>query len=112
MPFLMPCPSKGCGDHMEPYLDPADNKVYCSSCDNEMSNVTHFVKIQLKSLKQFKKKKSISFSVKCQKCSKEDRPKIVNNNIICPYCKSIHSHLSEPFKIMLKEKLKSVNEDI
>jgi DNA-directed RNA polymerase subunit RPC12/RpoP len=112
MPFLMPCPNKGCGDQMEPYLDPSDNKVYCSSCDKEISNVTHFVKIQMKSLKQYRKKKSLSFLVKCQKCSKEDRPKIVKDKIVCPNCNEDHSHLSEPFKIMLKEQLKKVNQDV
>jgi hypothetical protein len=112
MPFLMQCSNKGCGDHMEPYLDQSDKKVYCSSCDKELVNVTHFVKIQMKTLKQFKQKKSISFGVKCQKCSKEERPYIVKNDIICPHCKATHDHLSEPFKIMLREKLKTANQDI
>jgi predicted Zn-ribbon and HTH transcriptional regulator len=112
MPFLMLCPNKGCGANIEPYLDPSDNKVYCSSCDKEIPNVTHFVKTQMKSLKQFKPKKTVSFGVKCQKCFKEDRPKIINKDIACPHCKSIHSHLSEPFKIMLKDKLKTAGEEL
>ena len=104
MPFLMLCPNKGCGSQMEPYLELTDNK--------EISNVTHFVKMQMKSLKQFRKKKNLSFSVKCQKCNKEDRPKIVNKEVACPSCNTIHSHLSEPFKIMLKEQLKTANQDV
>lgn len=112
MPFLMLCPNKGCGSQMEPYLELTDNKVYCSNCDKEISNVTHFVKMQMKSLKQFRKKKNLSFSVKCQKCNKEDRPKIVNKEVACPSCNTIHSHLSEPFKIMLKEQLKTANQDV
>lgn len=112
MPFLMNCSNKGCGDHMEPYLDPSDNNVYCSSCDKELSNVTHFVKHQMKTFKQFRKKKNISFAVKCPSCSKEDRPKIVDKKITCPSCDKELSHLSEPFKIMLKEQLKKANQDI
>lgn len=112
MPFSILCPHKGCRDQMEPYLDTDTNLVYCSSCDQEIPNITHFVKIQMKSFKQFRKKKTISFSVKCQKCSKEDRPKIVNDQIICSFCKAEHAHLSEPFKILLKDKLKSIEQDV
>jgi hypothetical protein len=112
MPFLMTCSNKGCGDQMEPYIDPASDKVYCSSCDQELTNITHFTKIQMKSSKQFRKKKNISFGVQCKRCLKEDRPIILNKEISCPHCKSNHNHLSEPFKIMLKEKLKTANQDI
>ena len=97
---------------MEPYLDPKDDKVYCSICDKEISNVTHFTKIQMKTLKQYKEKKVISFAVKCQKCGKEDRPKLVDDDIVCRFCKKPLDHLSEPFKIMLKQKLKTVGQDV
>lgn len=112
MAFSTYCTNKGCGKHMEPYLDSSDDKVYCSVCDNEIPNITHFAKMQMKTLKQFKKKTQLSFSVKCKKCNKEDRPKIVNNDVQCPYCKVSHTHLSEPFKIMLREKLKTADQDI
>jgi len=108
----MVCNNKGCGKQMEPYLDPKDDKVYCSACDKEMTNVTHFVKVQMKALKQFKQKNTISFGVKCQKCGKEDRPKVVGEDIVCPSCKKPHEHLSEPFKIMLREKLKTAGQDV
>jgi Zn finger protein HypA/HybF involved in hydrogenase expression len=97
---------------MEPYIDPTDDKVYCSLCDKEMPNVTHFTKVQMKSMKQYRQKKSTSFSVKCQSCGKEDRPNLVNNDIVCPGCNKPHAHLSEPFKIMLREKLKTVGKDV
>lgn len=112
MPFSMICNNKGCGKQMEPYLDVKDNRVYCSSCDREMNNVTHFVKVQMKSLKQFRQKQTVAFGVKCQNCNKEAQPKIVNDDIVCPSCNKVHTHLSEPFKIMLKDKLKTANKDV
>lgn len=108
----MPCGNKGCGKQMEPYIDPKDDKVYCSECDKEIPNITHFAKMQMKSLKQYKQKKAVSFSVKCQSCGKDERPKLVNKDIVCPGCNKPHSHLSEPFKIMLREKLKTVSHDV
>ncbi len=112
MPFSMNCTNRGCGKFNEPYLDPADDKVYCSECDKEIANVTRFVIIQMKSMKQFKQKKTISFGVKCKNCGKEDRPKIFKDDIICPSCNKPHTHLSEPFKIMLREKLKTATQDV
>jgi rRNA maturation endonuclease Nob1 len=108
----MTCTNKGCGEVMEPYLDPKNDKVYCSKCDKEISNVTHFTKIQMKMLKQFKQKKVISFAVKCKNCEKEERPKLVGEDIVCGSCKKPLDHLSEPFKIMLRDKLKTVTQDI
>lgn len=108
----MVCMNKGCGKQMEPYLDPKDDKVYCSQCNRELSNITHFARIQMKSLRQFKPKNTISFAVKCPKCGKEDRPKVVKDDIVCVGCQKPLDHLSEPFKIMLREKLKTVGQDI
>jgi len=110
--FSMPCSNKGCGKLQEPYLDPKTDKVFCSLCDGEISNITHFAKMQMKTLKQYKQKKTVSFAVKCPKCGKEDRPKVIANDIICANCNKPMDHLSEPFKIMLKEKLKTVNQDV
>lgn len=107
MPFSMYCTNKGCGEQMEPYLDLSDDKVYCSNCDREIVNVTHFVKVQMKTLKQFRQKKSIAFGVKCKKCSRESVPKILNDKIVCSFCDTEHTHLSEPFKILLKDKIKN-----
>lgn len=109
---MMNCTNKGCGIQMEPFIDLKDNKVYCSQCEKELENVSHFTKTQMKALKQFKKKKIISFSVKCQNCGKEERPNLVKQDIVCPACNKTHNHLSEPFKIVLRDKLKNVNQDI
>jgi rRNA maturation endonuclease Nob1 len=110
--FSMPCTNKGCGKLQEPYLDPQTDKVYCSLCDLEISNITHFAKIQMKTLKQYKVKKTVSFAVKCPSCNKEDRPKVVGQDIVCAFCRKPMTHLSEPFKIMLREKLKTVGQDV
>ena len=112
MPFMTNCVNKGCGKLMEPYIDPKDDKAYCSDCDRELPNITHFAKVQMKSLKQFKQKKGLAFAVKCQSCGKEERPKLVKDDIVCPGCNKPHTHLSAPFKIMLKEKLKTAGQDL
>jgi len=111
MPFAMSCTNKGCGKTQEPYLDPKDDKVYCSLCDREISNISYFAKVQMKSLRQFKQKKNISYSIKCKKCEREGRPKIVNDDVICAFCSKPLDHLSLPFKNMLKEKLKNINDE-
>lgn len=108
----MVCTSKGCGKQMEPYLDPKDDKVYCAKCDKELNNVTHFAKVQMKTLRQFKEKKTVSFAVKCPKCGKEERPKLSGEDILCRSCLKPLDHLSEPFKIMLRDKLKTVGQDV
>lgn len=112
MPFMTYCTNKGCGKQMEPYLDQKDDKVYCSDCDRELPNITPFAKVQMKTLKQFKQKKAMSFAVKCKNCGKEERPKLVKSDIVCSSCNQPHTHLSEPFKIMLREKLKTAGQDL
>jgi len=112
MPFSMNCTNKGCGKTQEPYIDPKDDKVYCSLCNREIENVTYFAKAQMKSLKQFKPKVAVSFAVKCDKCGKEARPKLINNDVVCSGCNKSLDKLSIPFKNMLKEKLKTVGQDV
>jgi ribosomal protein L34E len=112
MPFSMPCTNKGCGKTQEPFIDPKDDKVYCSVCEKELANISHFTKVQMKSMKQFRQKNTTSFSVKCSKCGKEGRPKLSNNDVICSGCLKPLDNLSTPFKNMLKEKLKDVDKDV
>ena len=100
-----------CGQ-VEPYMDPKTEKVYCPSCNSEIPNITHFMKMTMKTLKQFRQKPQIPFGVKCQNCGKEAQPKVVKDDIVCPGCDKAHSHLSEPFKIMLKDKLKTANKEL
>ena len=103
--------TKKCG-MMQPYLDPKTEKVYCSTCNVEVLNVSHFVKTTLKTLKQYKQKSTATFRVTCKNCGHEDQPSLVNEDIICPKCKKAHLHLTEPFKLMLKQCLKAANQDV
>jgi len=103
--------TKKCGQ-MEPILDPKTDKVYCSLCNQEVPNVSHFTKITMKTLKQFSKKNTIAFGVKCQNCGKEAKPHLVNEEVSCPKCNKPHLHLSEAFKIMLKNEIKNYKQDI
>lgn len=112
MAFSTFCTTKKCGKIQEPYLDPQDNKVYCSLCDSEIVNLTSFVKSQMKSMKQFKQKQAKPFAVKCVKCGKEERPKIVQNDIVCGSCNKPMDNLSPIFKNMLKEKLRTVDKEV
>jgi Zn finger protein HypA/HybF involved in hydrogenase expression len=100
-----------CGQ-VEVYMDPKTEKIYCPLCNNEMLNVSHFMKVTMKTLKQFRQKVTVAFGVKCLFCGSEAQPKIVKDDIVCPKCDKVHSHLSEPFKIMLKDKLKTTNRDV
>jgi hypothetical protein len=112
MPFSTFCTNKGCGQIQEPYLDPQDNKVYCSACDKEITNITPFVKTQMKSMKQFKQKQPKPFAVKCAKCGREERPKLVADDVVCGACGKSLDNLSPIFKNMLKDKLKSVDKEV
>jgi hypothetical protein len=112
MAFSTFCTTKGCGKIQEPYLNPVDNKVYCSLCDNEIVNLTPFVKNQMKMSKQFKQKSAKPFAVKCAKCNREERPKIVNDDVVCGVCSKPLDNLSPIFKNMLKEKLRTTDKDV
>jgi len=112
MAFSTFCTTKGCGKIQEPFLDPQDNKVYCSLCEGEITNLTPFVKNQMKASKQFRQKKIKPFAVKCMKCGREERPKVENNDIVCGVCSQPMDNLSPIFKNMLKEKLKTIDKEV
>lgn len=112
MAFSTFCTNKGCGKIQEPFLDPQDNKVYCSLCDREITNLTPFVKTQMRANKQFRQKKAKPYAVKCAKCNAEDTPKVLNNDIVCNACSKPMDNLSPIFKNMLKEKLKTLDKEL
>ena len=111
MPFQMPCPHKECAKMQEPYIDPKTEEVYCGICDQKIT-VNHFQKIQLKTLKQYRVKKKVSFAVKCPKCNKEERPISTEDDIVCGSCHAPLDHLSDTFKRMLKMQLKKVDKEL
>lgn len=110
MSFLMPCNNKGCGKTQAPYLNKKDNKVYCSECDGEIPNVSHFAKHQMKTLKQYKSEKK-SFAVRCDKCKKESRPTISKDELYCGEC-GLKLDINIFFKKMLLDQLKNADKDI
>lgn len=105
MPVQLQCPHKGCMKIQEPWIEPKTDKIYCSLCNREVVNVNHFIKIQLKTLKQYRPKNTAPFAVKCNDCNKEDTPILENNEIVCSACLKPLKQLSPIFKNMLKEQL-------
>lgn len=112
MAFSTFCTNKGCGKIQEPFIDPQDNKVYCSLCEGELTNITPFVKTQMRSMKQYRPRQAKPFACKCAKCGREERPKVVNDDIVCGVCSEPMNNLSPIFKNMLKERLKTVDKDV
>ncbi len=94
-----------CFQHQNPYLDPTTNKVYCSDCDEEITNLTSFTLNQLKANKQYKAKSSKPFATKCANCKEEDTPMLVKDDFVCSRCKK-PLNLTPIFKNMLKQTLR------
>jgi ribosomal protein L34E len=92
MTFFMHCTNKGCGKQTEPLLDELTNEAICSDCGIEMSNVTHFAKVQMKALGQIKRtqKPQEAFTLSCKKCTRSGMAKQVGEQLVCQFC-------SEPF---------------
>lgn len=113
MPFVMGCNNKGCGKSQSPSLSLDDNKVYCSECGLEISNVSPFIKSQMKSLGQIKKESNTkSFGVRCPNCNKEGRPKKQNNNLFCKFCSKELTNLTPIYKNMLMKMLDKADQEI
>jgi len=112
MPFSTQCTNKSCRKIQAPYMDKETEKVYCSECHQEILGLTYFAKVQMKSIGQYRERPKISFATKCNECGLESRPKNVNNDIVCGICGKPLKHLSDIFKNMLKEQLKTVNKDV
>lgn len=100
MPFLICCDNKGCYETTEALLEPSSNQVHCAACGKVIESVTHFAKIQMKTLGQTMKnqKASRAFSVNCSYCSKLAQPTVgKNGSISCSSCGSeLTSTLSAP----------------
>jgi hypothetical protein len=112
--FKMPVNSicKNCNKIVEPYMIKTTEKVFCSECNCELT-VTHFVKMQLKSLRQYKEEQSQkSFAVKCSYCGLKDRPIILMNDIVCSACNKPIKNISLAFKNMLKSLLLTADKDV
>lgn len=101
-----------CNKMQSPFLNPKTDEVTCGLCDAKIQNANHFIKIQLKTLKQYREPKKVAFGVKCQKCGKEEKPKDTGTDIVCGACEQPLDHLTETFKRMLKTQLSKVDKDV
>lgn len=104
------CPH--CKKQTAPFLNPKNDEITCGGCDTKLENVNHFVKTQLKALKQYREVVKVPFSVKCQKCNREETPKDNGKDIVCGVCGEPHKHLTETFKNMLKMQLPKVKKEV
>ncbi len=112
--FLIYCNQKGCGKNQEPLLNLETDEVICRECNKAITNVTPFSKAQMKSLGQIKRKESKqeSFAVKCVKCSGHGKPLLdKQRKIICSFCKEEMTELSKPYQQMIKNNIKSGNQE-
>jgi hypothetical protein len=109
MGFRIFCDNKGCRKEMEPVLDKADGKVYCTECAKEVHNMTEFAKNQMVSLGQVKReqKQQKAFSVKCEACKKENPPTMTKGKLYCVSCNTELTNLSAPFAQAIKEFLRA-----
>jgi hypothetical protein len=110
MAITLNCTNPKCGKWQDPILDVKSNKVYCSVCDCEQ-NVSHFTKINLKSVGQVKKATKSAYSVRCSACKWEALPKIVGAALCCPQCSAQHKGVSVPFQMLIKQEIKKASSD-
>lgn len=112
MSVQMQCPH--CKKVQSPFLNPKTDEVFCGAeaCEKKIETVNHFIKMQLKALKQYREQKKVAFGVKCQKCGKEEKPKDTGKDIVCGACGEPLDHLTDTFKRMLKSQLTKVDKDV
>lgn len=106
MGFLITCDNKGCFETMEPLLDKNTDRVFCTVCGKEITSVTYFAKVQMKSMGQTmnNQKTSQAFSVRCNFCGAAGQPTIgADGKIHCSTCKSHMDHLSPPFAHVIRQ---------
>jgi predicted RNA-binding Zn-ribbon protein involved in translation (DUF1610 family) len=85
-------------------LDPDTDEVICLQCGDPIKTVTSFIKVELRTKKQFVKRasSSSSFAVQCGKCGKKVRPIPDGKGFNCPECKAKIA-VSKAFENVLRE---------
>lgn len=112
MPFQLQCNNLKCKKMGFHTLNVATNKVECLECGNEITNINHFTKVQLKTLGQIKRGNKTAFAIKCQKCRMEALPKLDGNDkLVCAGCQSPIT-VAKPMEIMVREQIKKGGNDI
>ena len=111
MGFLMHCDNKGCGKDQEPLLDTQTNEVYCVECNRVINSVTHFAKVQMKTLGQIKRdeKQRQAFAVECASCKKKSAPVLTKEDRVqCSLCHTdITEKIAKPFLQVIKNYFKA-----
>lgn len=105
--MLLQCNNKECRRISQVKLDPESNEVVCCDCGNVIKNVTEFVKVTLRSNKEFVKKGKISdrFNVKCNSCGRTVTPILKDKVFVCSECFAKMA-LSKPFESLLRQNIK------
>src|SRR5258706_13238536 len=106
MAFSLGCPS--CRKMQEPVIDKSSNEVYCSLCDELIPNVSHFVKVQMKTIGQIKRPKKSTYAIECISCKIQATPILKNNKLLCPSCSKEYV-LARAFELLIKDALKKEN---
>lgn len=80
---------KTCKNLSDICLDKNDNNVYCVECDTKITDVTVFVKNNLKASNLFRqpKKTNSAFETICSYCNKKGKPFVKDNKAFCFDCK-------------------------
>lgn len=109
MAFIINCDNKGCWQAQAALLDVKTNEVLCKECGKPIQNVTHFAKVQLKSLGQTTKtaKTQQTYSVKCNHCSVTAAPVLSEGKVNCKSCSKELTGLSNTFMNLLKDVLRN-----
>jgi hypothetical protein len=112
MGVLITCDNKGCFQSVEPLLNVSTNEVICTNCGKPINSVTHFMKIQLKTLGQTMKKQETNkaYSVFCSKCGNNSQPFVARDGTICcsnRNCGAPITNLSAPMAHMIRTMLGS-----
>jgi hypothetical protein len=87
------------------YIDKKTEVVFCSECETEFP-ASYYLKTQLKTLQQYKPKVQVPFQIKCNSCNKEGTPVLDKDKLICFNCRKQLQHLTEHFKLAVKNFLK------
>lgn len=80
---------KNCKNLSDICLDKNNDNVYCVECDHQISDVTIFVKNNLKGSRAFRqpKKTNSAFETVCSSCNKKGKPIVKDNKAFCFDCK-------------------------
>jgi hypothetical protein len=112
MAFMINCTNKGCCKTTAAELDLDTNEVICADCKGIIKNIPIFTKTQLKSLKQIKKPKKETFSVRCISCNIEGFPVLLNNQLCCQKCKVHLKSIPKSFEILIREAMLNKDKDL